>query len=78
MGRIPTIPSRKIISFLKHLGFKLSRKRGSHKFYRHPEGRTATIPDHKGEDLGRGLVSKILNDIEVDREEFVKWLQKER
>jgi predicted RNA binding protein YcfA (HicA-like mRNA interferase family) len=33
--------------------------------------RTATVPDHPGEDLGPGLLRKILNDIEVTREDFI-------
>ncbi len=49
---------------------------GSHKFFKHPDGRTATIPDHPGEDLGRGILRKILNDIEVTREDFLNWLSK--
>ena len=76
MARIPTISAREIIQFLEDFGFELIRQRGSHKFFRHPDGRTATIPDHKGEDLGRGIVSKILNDTEVSKEEFENWLKR--
>jgi len=63
-----------MIEFLESLGFEFVRQHGSHKFFKHEDGRTATIPDHKGEDLGRGIVSKILNDIEISRGEFEKWL----
>lgn len=28
----------------------------------HLDGRTATVPDHKGEDLGRGITNKILHE----------------
>jgi len=70
------IPARVMISFLESLGFEFRRQRSSHKFFRHPDGRTATVVDHKGEDLGRGIVSKILNDAEVSRAEFENWLKK--
>jgi len=43
-------------------------------FFRHPDGRTATVPFHKGEDIGRGLLNKILDDIEICKEEFIKYL----
>ncbi len=76
MARLPTMSARVMISFLESLDFEFVRQRGSHKFFRHPDGRTATVPDHKGEDLGRGIVSKILSDIEVSRTEFVEWLKK--
>lgn len=48
-----------MIAFLKHHGFEQARQKGNHKFFRHPDGRTATVPDHAGEDLGRGLTNKI-------------------
>jgi predicted RNA binding protein YcfA (HicA-like mRNA interferase family) len=57
-------------------GFVLKRQKGSHKFFTHPDGRTVTVPDHPGEDIGRGLLRKILNDIEISREDFVKWLSR--
>jgi len=28
----------------------------------HLDGKTATVPDHKGEDLGRGITNKILHE----------------
>jgi len=43
-------------------------------FFKHPDGRTATVPFHKGEDICRGLLNKILDDIERSKEEFIKWL----
>lgn len=76
MTRLPTISARVIIEFLKYLGFEQVRQKGSHKFFRHSDGRTATVPDHKGEDLGRGITNKILKDAEVTREDFLNWYQK--
>ena len=76
MPRMPTVTSARMIDFLKSLGFKQSRQKGSHKFFKHPDGRTATVPFHKGEDLGRGLTEKILRDADVVREDFFKWLQR--
>lgn len=70
---MPTITARLLIEFLSYHGFNQSRQRGSHKFFRHPDGRTATVPDHKGEDLGRGITNKILNDAELTREDFLNW-----
>lgn len=73
MPRMPTVTSALMIEFLKSMGFKQSRQKGSHKFFRHHDGRTATVPFHKGEDLGRGLTEKILKDAEVTRDVFFKW-----
>lgn len=76
MPRMPTVTSTLMIGFLKSLGFKQSRQKGSHKFFRHSDGRTATVPFHKGEDLGRGLTDKILKDAEVTKADFLRWRQR--
>ncbi len=39
MPRMPTITSAVMIEFLKSLGFRQTRQRGSHKFFRHSDGR---------------------------------------
>jgi len=75
MNRMPTIPAKLMIRFLHSLGFEQIRQRGSHKFFKSVDGRTATVADHKGEDLGRGITIKILKDIEVSKEDFLNWCQ---
>ncbi|MEA3293843.1 MAG: type II toxin-antitoxin system HicA family toxin [Euryarchaeota archaeon] len=35
------------------LGFRKVRQKGSHVFYRHPDGRTTTVPHHFGRYLAR-------------------------
>jgi predicted RNA binding protein YcfA (HicA-like mRNA interferase family) len=77
MVRMPTITSDLMIDFLQDLGFSVVRQKGSHIFLRHPDGRTATVPRHEGEDLGRGITSKILRDAEVTPEDFLAWYAKE-
>ena len=74
--RMPTVTAKVMISFLEHLGFQQVRQRGSHRFFRHADGRTVTVPDHPGEDLGRGIMSKILGDAEVTRNDFWEWYSK--
>jgi predicted RNA binding protein YcfA (HicA-like mRNA interferase family) len=57
------------------LGFVVERRRGSHVFYRNPDGRTTTVPHHPGRDLARPLVLAILDDIRVSPEDFRAVLQ---
>lgn len=73
MSKFPIINVREMLGFLKYSGFLEIRQKGSHKFFKHSDGRTATVPYHKGEDLGRGITRKILNDIDSSQEEFLKW-----
>lgn len=74
MSRLPTLSARKVCRILERLGFEPVRQRGSHVYYRHPDGRATVIPVHPGEDLGRGLLRSILRDIEISREDFLKLL----
>lgn len=60
---------------LLRMGFKPVRQKGSHVFYRHPDGRTTTVPNHPGRDLARPLVREILREIEFTPEQFSQELQ---
>jgi predicted RNA binding protein YcfA (HicA-like mRNA interferase family) len=46
----------------------------SHFRYKHPDGRKTTVPVHKGKDISRGLLRKILRDIDITVEELKKLL----
>ncbi|HHW42624.1 MAG TPA: addiction module toxin, HicA family [Desulfotomaculum sp.] len=48
---------------------------GRHVFYRHPDGRTTTLPNHPGRDLARPLVREILRESELAPGEFVEKLK---
>jgi predicted RNA binding protein YcfA (HicA-like mRNA interferase family) len=44
------------------LVFEIVRKHGSHIVLKHPDGRFTVVPVHGGEDIGTGLLSKIIKD----------------
>ena len=69
MSKLVPIKSRKLIKILQHLGFKDRDAEGSHVFFQHPDGRTTVVPVHN-KDIGRGLLRKILNDIQLTVEEY--------
>jgi len=60
---------------LKRLGFVILRQKGSHVFYKHEDGRTTTVPLHKGKDLPRPLIRKILRDIDLSTDDYESELQ---
>ena len=70
------ISSGDMIRILQKAGFVSIRQKGSHQFFKHPDGRTTVIPVHPGEDLGRGLLRAILRDIKMTPESFLEALQK--
>ena len=74
MTRIPILKFKKVEKVLLKLGFKPIRQKWSHVFYRHPDGRTTTLPKHPGRDLSRPLLHEILREIEVPQENFLKIL----
>lgn len=70
MSKLTIISSREMIQILNLLEFKEIRQKGSHKFFMHADGRTTVIPLHVNEDLGRGLIRKILNQIDISVDEY--------
>jgi predicted RNA binding protein YcfA (HicA-like mRNA interferase family) len=56
---------------LEELGFREVRRRGSHRQYRHPDGRGTTVPDHKGRDIAPVLLRQIARDIGLTVDEFL-------
>lgn len=75
MSRLPVIKSSRLEKLLLHLGFVVQRQKGSHVFYRHPDGRYTTIPHHPGKDLPRELIRSILKQINLSTEEFLDLLK---
>ncbi|NIT35731.1 MAG: addiction module toxin, HicA family [candidate division Zixibacteria bacterium] len=61
---------------LRRLGFDEVRRKGSHVFYRHADGRTTTAPDHKGRDVARPLLREILREVDLPVDDFVKELKR--
>jgi predicted RNA binding protein YcfA (HicA-like mRNA interferase family) len=43
---LPIVDFRTMVRLLNRLGFAAVRQRGSHVFFRHPDGRTTTVPSH--------------------------------
>ena len=59
---------------LRKAGFEVARIKGSHHFLRHADGRASVVPVHAGETIGPGLLSAILRDCEIERDEFIALL----
>lgn len=74
MSKLPIINFKIMDKILTNLGFERIRQKGSHVFYRHSDGRTTTIPNHKGRDLARPLVREILKEIELSVNDFLAQL----
>ncbi len=75
MSKLTIVDARRMERVLLRLGFVESRQRGSHVFYRHPDGRTTTVPHHAGRDLARPLIREILREIDLSPDDYQRLLQ---
>jgi predicted RNA binding protein YcfA (HicA-like mRNA interferase family) len=69
------VPAKRIIKLLTKIGFEVVRQRGSHVILKHPDGRVTVVPVHSREDIGRGLLSRIIKDTRMTRDQFLKLLE---
>jgi predicted RNA binding protein YcfA (HicA-like mRNA interferase family) len=76
MSRLPIVNYKTMEKLLIGLGFEIVRQKGSHVFFRHPDGRTTTVPNHQGRDLARPLLREILREVELTVDQFQDELNK--
>ena len=73
MTKLPRLTGRELAKIVEKFGFVYSHTTGSHMIFKHLDGRTTTIPHHSGEEIGPGLLNKIIKkDLKISREEFLK------
>ncbi len=71
MGRIPVLKPQEVVRLLQRHGFVEARQVGSHKQFRHADGRGTTVPFHKGRDISPILLRQIAKDIGLTVDELV-------
>jgi len=73
MGNIPVLKPAEVVAILQKIGFVEVRQRGSHKQFRHSDGRGTTVPFHKGRDISPILLRRIASDINLTVEELLRY-----
>jgi len=71
LGNVPVLKPRQVVALLQAHGFAEVRQRGSHKQFRHPDGRFTTVPFHGGRDISPTLLRKIAADARLTVEELL-------
>jgi len=71
VGSVPVLKPREVVVRLERLGFVEVRQRGSHKQFRHADGRVTTVPMHAGRDVSPTLLRQICRDIRITVPDFV-------
>ena len=70
MPKLSPISAKALIKLLEKQGFEVVHQKGSHVRLKHADGRRTTVPMHSGENVGVGLLRKILRDTNISRDEF--------
>ena len=61
--------AQQLLRFLRKLGYRTERQKGSHLILKHPARRMLVVPFHRG-DIPRGLFLRILKDAGATEAEF--------
>jgi predicted RNA binding protein YcfA (HicA-like mRNA interferase family) len=69
---LPVLTANQIERILLALGFACRSGKGAHRFYRHADGRTTTVPFHAGRDISPTLLRKICKDAGLSVEDFLE------
>lgn len=70
MPRLSRIRGKDLTRILLKQGFVKVHQKGSHLRLGHPDGRKTSVPIHSGESVGKGLLRKILRDVNLSPDEF--------
>ena len=76
MAKLPKLTGKEVAKVIEKFGFIYDHTTGSHMIYKHPDGRRTSIPHHTGEEIGPGLLNKIIKkDLRIARDEFLKHVK---
>jgi len=76
MPKLPVIKARELFKVLKKLGFYKYHQVGSHIQLKHPDGRRITISYHPSQEIRRGTLKAIIDDLDMTVEQFIKEIKK--
>ena len=76
MPKLPVIKARELLKTLQKLGFYKHHQVGSHVQLKHSDGRRTTIPYHPSQEIRRGTLKAIIDDLDMTTEEFIVVMKK--
>jgi len=76
MPNIPIIKAKDFLKFLVKYGCEEISMRGSHhKIFYDVTNKTSVVAIHGGQDLDKGSFSGILNQLDIDIEDFLEFIK---
>ncbi len=76
MKKLTPLPAERVIKVLEKIGFVPVRQRGSHIILKNETGTMIVVPNHPGEEIGRGLLMKIIKQAGITKEKFLELVEK--
>lgn len=76
MPKLPVVKASKLLRILKKLGFYEHHQVGSHIQLKHLDGRRTTLPYHPTQEIRRGTLRAIIDDLNMTVEEFIEATKK--
>lgn len=74
MTRTPAVTGVDVVAAPKRAGFVVLRINCSNHVMSHPDGRRTVVPFHSGTDIKRGLLRKIIDDVDMTVAELIDLL----
>ena len=75
MSKLPILSGKKLLALLKKADFYELRRKGSHVFIENAKHTNRTvIPIHGNEELGRGILKSILDDLDLSVEDLIHMI----
>jgi predicted RNA binding protein YcfA (HicA-like mRNA interferase family) len=68
--KFPSISGSDLVKFLESVGYRVTRKRGSHVRLVSDSGLATTIPIHAHRQLPKGLLHSIIHELDLTRTDF--------
>jgi predicted RNA binding protein YcfA (HicA-like mRNA interferase family) len=74
MVKLILISGKNLCKIIEKLGFEKTYGKGSHVRFKHSDGRRTVVPVHGNDNLGKGLLLRILKQIGITKEEYEELL----
>jgi len=78
MPKLPNIKGKMLLKILQRVGYKIDHIQGSHHILRRFDGKKTTVPVHNNNEVPKGTLLGILNDLDISKEEFVSLLKNKK
>jgi len=73
MTKLPQVKPKRLEKVLLKLGFESRSGKGSHRVFKHPDGRRTVLPIHN-RPVRTGTLRAILKQVDISLEEFLDML----